>query len=822
MKSLKLGFLSICFLTLTGFYGCLNRSVSKLNSGTTGGDGNLIGYVDTRSGTGGLIWSSGHTSPAASWPFGTVKLGPDTSTVHEMTASSGYHYGDFEIRGFSHSRYSGTGLKEGGILRVTPINGSITYDQVKNQNLLFDHRNEVATPGYYSVTILRNGQNPQGNKEIKELTAELTSTQHVGIHRYTYSEQYPHPHLLIDLTSHLSKGGNVKDVKAQVDLKNNLISGQLILYDDVSNRYHGLPIYFVIKSEKSFSHRFIRSTGEESTNLTIEGRNGEKLFVDLAYDSKTTEIPFSPNKEKSMGLYVGISYVSSKGAMDNLNSEVLQYRHRSFEDFQKEAERKWEEVLSRIRVQGPDEKLKQIFYASLYRSFLMPTIVSDRSPESNGSKTLFLGFDKKTHEQDASSFNYYSDFSLWDTFRTVHPLYNLIARNEQSDMIKSLVIMGEQSGRMPRWSGVAGHGDSMLGLPANITIAESVQKGIPISKEVKEAAFKLMLQSSSPSNSPMQSREQWPDLEGNKGRECMDEYIQYGFCPSNIKTGSVSYTLEYSYSDYAIAQMARQMGQEDIADQYQRRSQNYRNTWDVNQLAFVPINTNSTFESSFNLNDTSYVNSTKSAHHYFEGSPNQWRWYVPYDPEGLMQLFDTSGDSDRGRQRFVDALNDFFLNASPQRGSSYPGPDYWHGNEPDIHSAYLFNFAGRPDLTQKWVRWIMENKYSNDAQALDGDDDAGTLSAWYVLSSLGIFPMAGTTRYAIGSPLFAQTSFYLGDHLVQIEVNNFSPQNIYVESVRINGQTLPHPWFEHSQIAEGAQIVFNMSSQPVSWNGGEK
>ncbi|MBK7842882.1 MAG: GH92 family glycosyl hydrolase [Bdellovibrionales bacterium] len=803
----------LAFFFLTGFYGCLEDNVGRPLTGgeNVGSDDHLIGYVDTRAGTGGLLWASGHTTPAAMVPFGTVKLGPDTSTFNEITSSSGYHYGDIEIRGFSHSRYSGTGLKEGGNFRIMPVEKAISFNEIKNQNMIFRHQSEMAMPGYYMVTLQ--------NKDIK---VELTATQHVGVHKYTFNKA-ANPHLIVDLTSHLSKGGRVEDVSAEVDIANFMVRGKAKLFDDVSTRYGGLDVYFVLKSKRPFTHRFLGSQFGESRESKATTTK-EKLFIDLSFSNEKNTVK---NGKDATGdpvmIFLAMSYVSLEGATENLQKEVLLKRDPSFGDFRREAEMKWEEILGRIKVEGTDEKLKQIFYSNLYRSFLMPTIVSDESLQSP-TQNKYLGFDKKIHE--AQNFSYYSDFSLWDTFRTVHPLYNLIAQREQIDMVKSLVAMGEQSGRMPRWSGVAGHGDSMLGLPANIAISESYLKGLEIPQNTALRALELMTRISNPISSVAQpSRIEATNNQAGdgKGRECLAEYTEKGYCPSDAKTNSVSYTLEYSYSDYAISRLAKALNRNDVEAYYAQRSQNYKNTWNSIRFAFVPRASSGVFESSFDLADTSYMKRTKSATHFAEGSANQWRWYVPYDPEGLISLFGPDTNSlPIARKRFADALNEFFLNADEKKGGAYPGPYYWHGNEPNIQAAYLFNAAGRPDLTQKWARWIMDNKYSSDSKALDGDDDAGTLSAWYVLSAIGIFPLAGTDRYMIGSPIFPSISLHVGKSKLNIRVENFAPDNLYVESVSINGQPLRFPWFEHSAIAQGGELVFRMSHDPTPWQGGEK
>jgi putative alpha-1,2-mannosidase len=736
---------------LCGFYSCLNEKLYYPNANRATKE-KLISLVDTRAGSGGLMWAMGHTTPAVTTPNGMVKLGPDTKTLGKIWSSSGYYYGDAEIAGFSHSHLSGTGAVEGGILRVVPATQLLTAKELSKNVLIYSHSAEIAEPGFYSVDIL--------NRNIR---ANFTTTDHVGMHEY-YFPKNKTPYLYIDLASHLLPDGNVEIISVEKDLSKNRILGSVILKDGFSGRYGGLKIYFCLYSKAAQSFEEI-----------------SKNIIALKY------LP----SEEPVSLFVGLSHVSIEGAVQNLSSEVLA-EDKNFESVKKLNQESWEKILNSIIVEG-NLKEKRIFYSSLYRSFFMPSLFSDVSTTASGKK-LYVGFDKKEH----SSFqNYYSDMSLWDTFRTVHPLYNLIAPALQYDVVTSLLAMFEQSKALPRWAAAGGHTGSMLGWPANIVIAESYLKGIDFDKET--AANAMIASTEVP-------------LEGTQGQECLKEYNQFGYCPSDLCGKSVSLTLEYSYADYSTGLFLQSI-RHPKADFYLKRSKSYLSLWSKERNAFVPKDSSGKFEEDFNINDSSYLNITKSAAHFAEGSPSQWRWYVPFDGVSLSKLFDSN---------FILELQNFFLNSNKVKSSAFPGPHYWHGNEPSIHTSFLFAKVDRPDLTQVWSRWVLNNRYKETSDALDGDDDGGTLSSWYVFAALGFYPVAGTTEYILGSPLFSSAKINMTQgRVLNIRTKKSKEDDIYVCKVSINGRGLSSPWFDHSAIQKGGEIVFYMTSKPCAWNSHE-
>jgi predicted alpha-1,2-mannosidase len=407
-----------------------------------------------------------------------------------------------------------------------------------------------------------------------------------------------------------------------------------------------------------------------------------------------------------------------------------------------------------------------------------------------------MGFDKKVHQ--TTDFRYFTDLSLWDTFRTIHPLFTLIDPKDQRDMMVSLVKMCEQGGALPRWPSGYGYTGSMLGASADIVISEAYQKGI-LNFDV-ETAYQAMRKAALGID---------PPKEGFKPREGMVDCLKYQYCPADLMDQSVSKTLEYAYADDAVSKLAKALGHDEDANLFAEHAQFYRNIWNPETQYFQARDTSGEFERNFKPLKLTYLDfGEKYTKAYVEGSAEQWRWALFFDPEGLISLF-------KNKEYFVKELNDFFALSDSTRGTWSPGSYYWHGNEPDLHAAYLFNSAGRPDLTQKWVRWILDNKYGADYDGIDGDDDAGTLSSWYVFSALGFYPVAGSDIYQIGAPLFKKAEVKIGDKRLTIVAENYAPQNKYVSKVWLNGKLLDRFWFKHAEIAQGGTLRFEMSNKPA-------
>ncbi len=729
------------------------------------GPGALGSEVNPLIGTGGATYLCGNTFPGATVPFGMMRLSPDTATLLDRRASnsSGYYYPDSRILGFSHTRLAGTGATEGGNFLVIPCTAETAKSHRRGLNAAYSHQQERAFPGYYGVAL-----------PSLVITAELTATRRVGVHRYTFPAHHV-PHILIHVTSALGKG-NCKSGEVRILPDVSEIEGAVRTFGTFSKRYGGLKVYFVARLSRPI-HHFATRTGETETPGQAVA-TGDDLGVNVS---------FRPDEASQVvELKLAISYVSAENARANLDREA---GDTGFDQVLTEAVAQWEEKLARIRIFGGSHRQRVIFRTALYHSLQMPTAFQDVTGE-------YLGFDRRIHQ--ASGFNYYTDMSQWDTFRTVHPLFNLIARREQRDMVVSLVKMAEQGGYLPRWPSGAGYTGSMFGTPADIVIAESYLKGIR-DFDV-ESAYGFMRKTALepvPAGSPF------------SGRVGVEHYLKHEYCPADLMKKSVASTIEYGYADHAIARLAAALGHRDDALTFRRHGRFYRNLWNPETQFFQPRDSRGNFLLEFKPDMLTYIDATgKFTHAYVEGSAWQWRWGVPSDAAELVPLF-------RSRAFFVQELEQFFAR-SPAGVGLIPNAYYWHGNQPDLYAAYLFNHAHRPDLTQKWVRWVLKTKYGERENGLDGNDDGGTLSAWYVLSSLGLFPTAGTDRYEISGPLWERAEIQLEGQRLTILADNAAPDHPYIQRVWLNDKPLERHWVEHAEIAGGGTLRFKMGAEAAA------
>ena len=365
-------------------------------------------------------------------------------------------------------------------------------------------------------------------------------------------------------------------------------------------------------------------------------------------------------------------------------------------------------------------------------------------------------------------------------------------------MMVSLIQMARHGGSLPRWPSGNGYTGSMLGSPADITITEAYLKGI---KDFDvEFAYKKMKEIA------LAPTPKGSDASGRRG---IEGYIKYGYSPDELGDESIAQTLEYAWADHSISLLAKELDYLDDYKFFTDQSKNYKNVWNPETQYFQSRRIDGSFVEKFDPLRLTYTDwDEEYTKGYVEGSAWQWRWAVPFDSNGLITLFES-------KDYFVNELNDFFELSKPPLATWIPDNYYWHGNEPYLHAAYLFNEAGRPDLTQKWVRWILKNKYENNYVGIDGNDDAGTLSAWYIFSSLGMYPIAGTDIYQLGSPLFKNAEINLGEQALKIITENYSPTNIYVKNVFLNDQPLERRWIKHSEIEKGGTLKFIMSDKAL-------
>ena len=722
--------------------------------------GERCSYVNAFIGTGGIPWMCGMVSPAACAPFGCVRVGPDTcpagNSVNVKTNTSGYYYEYRHILGFSLGRLSGTGARDYEMFRVTPAAGKAL--SAKPEPLAYSHKDEKASPGYYAVYL-------PGAAAL----CEMTATDFAAVERYTYytNEQAG---LYVDACSGVDDDG-AKDGQIAVDVAGNCLTAYCRLTGAFSDRYGGLPVYLYAEWDAPVTSVTAHTADGDTDATTAEGNEAGVL------------LQFGRQKGKAVTLRMGISFISCDNAKANLLAEV---GDKDFDAVRQQAADAWEDRLSSVTIDA-DDNTKTVFYTALYHAMVMPTDFT----EADGS---YRGFDGATHT--AEGYTYRTDISLWDTARCVHSLYTLIAPDVQNDCLQSLLAMAEQGGVLPRWPMGSGYTGSMFGNPANLVFTESYLKGLDFDAE---AAYEYMKTSSTGTHP------------GKDEREGAALYEEYGYLPDDLTDRqSVSKTLEYAWEDAATATLAEALGHTDEAALYRERSTYYKNLWDPATKYFRAKNSDGSWGKLYPQHSSFYddIFGTKLSKPYCEGSARHWRWSVQQDIPALIELFG-------GEETFVKELNRFMEGASCGSPAIDPGAGYWIGNQHDIHTPYLFIDAGRPDLTQKWVRWTLSDRFSDDIDGLDGNDDGGTLSAWYVFSALGFYPIVGTDLYWIGSPCVDGAELSLpGGKTLTVTVANQSAKNVYVASVTLNGEPLTDFTVTHAQLAQGGTLAFTMTSRP--------
>ncbi|OQA70191.1 MAG: Glycosyl hydrolase family 92 [Firmicutes bacterium ADurb.Bin262] len=679
-------------------------------------------WVNPFIGTGGYPWVCAMLFPGAATPFGMVRLSPDTilpgGADFVNLGFAGYYYPYRHLRGFSHTRLVGAGTGDMGHFRVTPAIGNTKPADRLTHPLVFTHEQEEATAGYYAV-----------NLPGIDCMAELTATTHAGVHRYTFRSEKD-AHLFIDATS-FRTAGSAADGKVRILPDAMEIEGEGLIHSN-----GGLKGYFVARFSKPFKSCATWTNGVSAAGST-----------EAAGDDTGADINFGNIKNEPVELKLGISFVSLENARLNLDAETGGL---DFEGVRDAARDTWDTALSKIKIESPDREMKTIFYTALYHSMMMPTDFTD----VNGQ---YLGF--KEQAGTAEGFTYRTDMALWDTFRTLHPLLNLIAPDTQRDCLKSLVLMARANGSLPRWASESRDTGSMFGTPANMVIAESYLKGITDFEAAEAYAFMK--------NTALETGahpESHPDIQALN---------RYGYVPADLENISVSKTLELSWAAGSIALLADALGNTEDAALFTGKSMSYKNIFNPATKYFQGRNADGSWQQPFLPNILSYYDEIlpiKVSTAYCEGSPRQWRWTAPQDTAGLIALFGS-------REYFVRELNQFMADASKNLSAVVPGSGFWMGN-------------------------------------------GGTLSAWYVFSAMGLYPVAGTDRYWIGSPNVNKAVIDLGTgKTLTVKAENQSAENIYVQSVTLNGVRLTEPSIVHAQIAGGGTMTFVMGPAPAV-NGG--
>jgi predicted alpha-1,2-mannosidase len=718
--------------------------------------------VDIRIGTGG----HGHTFPGATVPNGAVQLSPDTFN-DQWDWCSGYHISDTSIMGFSHTHLSGTGCGDLLDFLVMPGTGPVKLVPGPRSNpdagyrSRFDHADEHAEPGYYSVLLKDYG-----------VRAELSATERTGIHRYSFATGGKAPktgHILVDLEHSYAYNGESAVVIASLanPAPDTLAGGRTTkAWGD------GRQIYFTMQfSQRPTRIDFYQDGVEVPTSAQpITGKSLKcVLFFDLTHDPVIL-------------VKTGISGVSAESAANNLKVELPGW---DFEHVRRSARDKWNQQLSRIRIETTNETHQRIFYAALYHASIGPSLFDD----VDGS---YRGMDKQIHHLEPGQRNY-TTFSLWDTYRAAHPLYTLITPERVPDFANTLIRMAEQSpAGMPVWPLQGCETGTMTGYHSAAVIAEAVNKGIP--GIATERAYKAMMQ-----------RAMVDDFQG------LGYYRTDGFIPCDLEGESVSKAFEYCYDDWSIAHVASKLGRTDDATMLVERSRNYRNFYDRSMYFARPKLANGEWATPF---DPIEMGHSKKWRDFTESNSWQATFAIQHDAAGLIDIMG-------GQQKFLTKLDELFEQPSTLPADAPPDiaglvGQYAHGNEPSHHIAYLYAFAGQPHKTQARVRMLMETMYAALPDGLQGNEDVGQMSAWYILSAMGFYsvdPVSG--NYIFGTPLFDRVTLELG-HGKQLEIvaHRKSSTDQYIQSVTFNGQPYTKSWFNHRDIVDGARIVFEMGSEP--------
>jgi len=699
----------------------------------------VLDYVDPFIGTGG----HGHTFPGATVPFGMVQLSPDNLTKQRWDWTAGYHYSDETLIGFSHTHLSGTGV--GDLLDILVMPFVSRYPQ--NTNNAVEHvyssyqkDNEQASAGYYSVYL-----------ENEDIKAELTSTARVGVHRYTFGNKGT-PQLLIDL-GYAQNYDKAIDTFFKVENETTLVG-----YRKSSGWAKFQPVYFVMEFSEKFDYQLFNNK-QAVTGSELQAEKTEAV------------LSFKQLHESKITVKVGISYASIEGARRNIAMEAPEF---DFDKTKLAAKDAWRQQLSKIEVIDNDQVSKTKFYTALYHSFIAPHLFSDANGE-------YYGADGKTHKADG--YNRYTLFSLWDTFRALHPLLTITHPELVDDLVKSMMAFYDEAGLLPTWDLMSNETDVMIGYHAVPVIVDAYLKGLTsVDPEKLFAASK---------KSAMQDR------------FGIDLFRKYGYVPSELEVEAVSKTLEYAYDDWAIAQLAKALDKTEEYQYFAKRSQAYKTLFDKNVGFMRGKNQRGEWVENFS---PTHVEHRKTD--YTEANAWQYTWFVPHDVSGLINLFGSE-------KKFINKLDALFSVSSVMEGDVSPDisgliGQYAHGNEPGHHIPYLYAFTQEKWKGEAKIREIRETMYRAEPDGFAGNDDVGQMSSWYVLSALGFYPVnPADGRYVFGTPLFDEVTLNLKNgKKFTIKQSNNTDKN-YVETTTLNNKKLERNFIKYSELMENGELLFS-------------
>ena len=692
---------------------------------------------------------TGNTYPGAQAPFGMVQLSPDNGLAG-WDRIPGYFYPDSTIAGFSHTHLSGTGAGDLYDILFMPV--TLPYKEAEGElgiHSKFSHNDEEASAGYYRVKL-----------QDYNIDVELTATPRCGVQRYTFPKA--ESMVILNLKKAMNWDFTMDSHIEVVDSCN--IRG----YRFSEGWARGQKVYFATRFSRPF-----KSMEMDSAEIKLKG---EKVGT-----SNVARFMFDTEEGEQLTIVTALSGVSVEGAVKNLDAEAP---HNDFDKYLAAAKADWNKQLQRIQVVGGGADDQVNFYTALYHSMIAPTIYSDVDGK-------YYGPDKQVHQADG--WVNYSTFSLWDTFRAAHPLFTYTEPERVGDMVQSFIAFYEQNGRLPVWNFWGSETDMMIGYHAVPVIVDAYLKGI--GNFDPEKALEACVATA--------------NIDEYRG---IGLYKKNGYIPYNItdqynsENWSLSRTLEYAFDDFCIAEMAQKMGKTELANEFYKRSQNYRNVFNPATGFMQPIDDKGVFQPNFNPDEYTAHICESNAWHYF--------WSVQHDIKGLVAL---TGGQDKFAAK-LDSMFTYIPAGSEELPIFSTGMigQYAHGNEPSHHVIYLYNKVRQPWKTQKYAAQVMHELYFNAPAGLCGNEDCGQMSAWYVFSAMGFYPVNPVSgEYEIGTPLFPEMRLNLDNgKTFTVLAPNVSRENIYIQSMKVNGQPYDKSYITHQQIMEGATVEFVMGSQP--------
>ena len=721
----------ISFLFLTLAIICLNCKLTKEP------ETNFVQYVNPFVGTD----FHGHTYPGAIVPFGMIQVSPDTR-LDGWDGCSGYHYSDSIVYGFSHTHLSGTGCSDYGDLLFMPFTHNTSVINTEYASV-FSHENETATPGYYAVLLAQNN-----------IKVELTASRRIGFQRYTFPDETMPKGVLVDLKHR----DIVLESNLAFDSEQNAIFGIRNSRAWNENQQFAFATLFsepIVKIEY-----FVNDQLVEDVNF-IEGTNCKAIiYFDENIKSVIAKTAISANTIEKMA------------AMKN-HAEVADF---DFDRVKSETEEMWNKELGKIVVETDDIEKKRVFYTALYHAFTSPYLFTD----IDGT---YLGMDGKIHKADEGR-EVYTVFSLWDTYRALHPLFNIIDQKRSKDFLYTFMKHYEQGGMLTFWELAAFETWCMIGYHSVPVFYDAYLKGILT--ENHEQVLEAMIHSA----------------KLNKlGRP---QFAQYGYIPGDMEHEDVSKTLEYAYDDWCIAQFAKAIGNMDVYEEFNERCQYWKNILDPN--GFMHTKINGAFIQPFNPAEVN--------NHFTEGNSWQYSTYIPHD---FQTYIDLSG-GETIVEAFLDSLFNTTMSLAGRTQVDVTGliGQYAHGNEPSHHAAYLYNYIGKAYKTQELTRQIMRDFYTSKPDGLIGNEDCGQMSAWYVFSAMGFYPVCpGDNQYVLGSPIFDKITINLENgKQFTITCKNQSNKHIYIQSAKLNGKTHNHSFITYDDMKDGGELKLVMSNTP--------